>query len=269
MMPLFPKNQLGSIVGPLVHKKWPKALNEKLKQSFVDYYQINMSEAEKSLEEYDSIGDLFTRRLKPDARPIQAEMVHPCDALILKSGQIQEQTLIQAKSKNYSCAELIRNSKLALEFEGGQFATYYLCPTDYHRIHYPMNGKIFWSCHVPGQFWPVNHWSTENIDDLYVQNERVITSIQTPRGKIIIVMVAATNVGDMEIFYDSQLNLKSKLMTEKTYDETLDVKVGEELGVFKMGSTVVVLFEKNVLDFELENLQGVRVQMGTSLKPKN
>ncbi len=205
LMPFVPKSDLSHWVGRLVHREWPAPMNQFLIKKFAEAYSINLLEAEKDIAEYSSIGEFFTRRLKPGIRPIGEGIVHPADALITSCGKIESQKLIQAKNKSYSCAELLRHSGLAQEFENGTFITYYLCPTDYHRVHSSVTGKIIWSCHVPGEFWPVNEWSVKNIPNLFAENERVVTVIETQFGKVAPVIVSATNVRYIFIFYYENL----------------------------------------------------------------
>lgn len=272
-MPLLPKNDLSHFVGRLVHRPLPPAIGRKSVEWFAKYYSIDLNEAEHSIENYKTIGELFTRRLKPGARPIGEGIVHPADAVISEAGAIEKLTLIQAKGKNYTVPELLRSSHFAPVFEGGSFATYYLCPTDYHRVHSPADGQILWSCHVPGEFWPVNAWSVNKIDNLFSVNERVVAILQTPRGKIGFVMVAATNVGNMTMSFDEGINTRSRKglrsPREKTYEPPIAVERGQEMGIFNMGSTVILLFEKGVLDFDVSRFRGEKTRMGVSLKPSN
>ncbi len=247
LMPVIPKGDLSHWVGKFAHREWPEPVNQIVIQKFAEFYKINLDEAEKEISQYSSLGEFFTRRLKPGLRPIGKGILHPCDAVINSAGPIESQRLIQAKNKTYSCAELLRNTGLANEFEGGTFITYYLCPTDYHRVHSSVDGKIFWSCHVPGEFWPVNNWSVQNVPNLFAENERVVTAIDTPTyGKVGLVMVAATNVGNMEMFYDESICTNRRTpeehVRERTYEPAKPIDRGAELGMFKMGSTVIALY---------------------------
>lgn len=246
-MPVLPKSDLSHWVGKLAHQEWPEPMNHLIIQKFAEFYRIRVDEAEKDLSQYASLGEFFTRKLKAGLRPIGQGILHPCDAVVTSAGKIDSQKLMQAKAKSYNCAELLRNSSLASEFEGGTFITYYLCPTDYHRVHSSVDGKIFWSCHIPGDFWPVNNWSVQNISNLFAENERVVTLIESPTfGKVALVMVAATNVGNIEMFYDENIctNRRSaeEHVREYTYDPPKPITRGAELGMFKMGSTVIALY---------------------------
>jgi phosphatidylserine decarboxylase len=270
VMPLIPKNELSHWVGRAVHHQLPAPLDRKSVEIFARYYSINMHEAEFPIEHYRTIGELFTRKLKVGSRPIASgPVIHPADSQISQAGWINEQTLVQAKGKNYQVAELIRSSHFSSVFEGGSYLTYYLCPTDYHRVHAPVDGRIVWGCHVPGELWPVNAWSVNNVSDLFSRNERVVTIIETPLGKVALVMVAATNVGNITMNFDSQINTKARSgerhVRERVYEPGIEIKKGDELGVFHMGSTVVMLYQKGMLEFDLENYHWRHVKMGQEL----
>lgn len=263
-MPILPKSDLSHWVGKFAHQQWPEPLNHLIIQKFAEFYKIRLDEAEKDLSDYSSLGDFFTRRLKPGLRPIGSGILHPCDALVTSAGKIESQKLMQAKGKSYNCAELLRNSSLASEFEGGTFITYYLCPTDYHRVHSSVDGNIIWSCHIPGDFWPVNEWSVKSVPNLFAENERVVTLIDSSSyGKVALVLVAATNVGNIEMFYDENIctNRRSleEHVRERTYEPTKAIARGDELGMFKMGSTVIALYGPGKIKSHGAHLIGSKV----------
>jgi phosphatidylserine decarboxylase len=272
LMPLLPKNDLSHWVGRAVHKKIPGPVGALAVQAFAKFYNINMKEAEKPLEQYESIGALFTRRLKPGVRPIGSGIVHPCDAVISQVGAIESGQCVQAKDKSYTVAELLRNHHWAERLEGGCFITYYLCPTDYHRVHAPLSGKIPWMMHAPGELWPVNEWSVQAIENLFTVNERIAFLIEEPTSlkMAALVMVAATNVGNMTLSFDEQVTTNvlepERHAKEKVYAEPPFVNKGDEVGIFHMGSTVVMLYEKGLIKTDLDELakklMGQAVKMG-------
>lgn len=268
---LVPKNLLSYLVGILVEIKWPHYLNSPLKKWFVKRYQIDMSEATYALESYETIGQLFVRQLKTGKRPIGKGFVHPCDALLTQGGAILHDQLIQAKGKSYSLKKLLADHPQWEKFSGGHYLTYYLCPTDYHRVHSPVTGKIISCTHVPGRLWPVNPWSVENITDLFAVNERTITLIESTEGCIAYIMVGATNVGKMTMSFDSEIVTNqshfSKLRTKK-YQPALPIDKGAELGVFNMGSTVIVLTTPKYFKGLWPSGYQQKVKMGESLKLK-
>lgn len=269
LMPLLPKNDLSHAVGKFVHKPLPGALGRKSVEWFAKYYNINLDEAEHPIAHYKTIGDLFIRKLKAGVRPVGEGVVHCADAMINEAGPIKDLTLIQAKGRLYTVNELLGDGPYASVFEGGAFATYYLCPTDYHRVHSPVDGEILWLNHLPGKMWPVNDWSVNSIENLFGINERVALVIQTPKGKVALVMVAATNVGNMSMTVDETVSTKyrpkNRKPTQKSYSPALPIKRGDEVGIFHMGSTVVMLFEKGVLPVDPISLKNKVTRMGASV----
>ncbi len=254
-------------MGILLNIRFPRCIGTWLVAKFAKAYNINMNEAEQPLSSYKSIGDLFIRKLKPSMRPIKGNLVHPVDAVISQIGTIQNGVMIQAKGKSYTTHDLLK-SPIASEFEGGMYITYYLCPTDYHRIHSPANGKITSSSLIPGKLWPVNTWSVSTIKNLFSVNERVVTYIDASEGgKIAVVKVGATNVGKITLSYDSGVvsNKSVRQFTQKTYEPALLTQAGAELGIFHMGSTVVLLLDKTVS----QNIKATKtgpVKMGEKLE---
>lgn len=250
MLYLLPKNTLSRLIGKLVHIKWPGPFKDGLIYIFGKYYKIHFDEAEKPISEYHSIGDFFIRKLKAGVRPIgNTEFVHPTDSQVSQVAEIKDGLLIQAKGKTYNLVNFTGHNEALKKWGDGIFLTYYLCPTDYHRVHSPVAGKIFRATHIPGHLWPVNKWSTTNINDLFSVNERVIVEIETTYGDVGVVFVGATNVGDMVMTFDSEIstNKRNLLVKQvKDYSPNIPIEKGEELGMFKMGSTIVLLLPRAV-----------------------
>jgi phosphatidylserine decarboxylase len=270
VMPILPKNDLSHWVGRLVHKKVPGPLGRKMVRGFAKAYNLNMNEAEHPIEHYQSVGDLFTRKLKAGVRPIAKGIVHPCDAVITQAGRIDSGKLIQAKGKMFGVAELLRSSHWAEKFHNGTFVTYYLCPTDYHRVHSPMTGKVKWSTHVPGELWPVNNWSVDAIAELFTVNERVAFTIEAEQTAAL-VMVAATNVGNITISFDEKVKTNARepelAPRERSYDPAIEIKKGDEVGIFHLGSTVIMLYEEGMVSEEsATRLIGQAVKLGETLQ---
>lgn len=262
----LPKNHLSYIVGKLVHLHLPRFIWTPIIRIFAKAYNINLEEAEFSVDQYPSLGEFFIRKLKPGLRPVgQTWAVHPADSVITQAAVIENGNLIQAKGKTYKATEFTADPKALEVYNGGQFLTYYLCPTDYHRVHSPVNGTIEKVVHIPGALWPVNNWSTDNIHELFSINERVVVEIKTDRGLVSVVFVAATNVGDIALSFDPDIRGNQfrvfKPLT-KTYN--IPVKKGDELGMFRMGSTIVMLYQKGVLGLQnsqLEHFHGKPVKV--------
>jgi len=269
LLSLLPKSLLSAWVGRAVHAPLPPPVARRSVALFARWYQINLAEAELPLAHYPTIGALFSRRLKPGVRPLGPGPVHPADALITVSGPIDQHTLLQGKGHTYTLEELVHNPQVASHFAQGSFLTYYLCPTDYHRVHAPVAGAVTWSCHIPGAFWPVNAWGVRQVPKLFCVNERVVTLLQTLQGPVAVVMIAAMHVGQITLAYDTSITTTTRgprrPITETVYTPPQPLRKGAELGIFHMGSTVIVLFAPGVLSIDVGPLQGRRVHMGEAL----
>jgi phosphatidylserine decarboxylase len=253
LMSLVPKRLLSRLTGYVTRMKHPKPFVRALIAWFAARYKINVSEAEKPLNEYHCLNDFFTRRLRTGARPIKGPFIHPCDAVISQCGIVESGKLLQVKNWHYSLGELLGDQELANSYEGGKFATYYLCPTDYHRVHAPLSGNMYSSKHIPGALWPVNSWSVNTIRSLFCLNERVVMNFRSEVGFWSVVMVGATNVGQITIPLDETISTNrclSYAVTDHKYDPPHAVRVGNEIGIFNMGSTVVVIYSKNFSGFD-------------------
>ncbi|MFN3202424.1 MAG: archaetidylserine decarboxylase [Bradymonadia bacterium] len=266
---LVPKNALSRTVGQLAHSRLPGPLGQASVKAFARAYDINIDEAEHPIDHYRSIGEFFTRRLRPGARPIhQAPQcaVSPADGVFANGGKMNQGNLIQAKGFTYSAAEMLGDVELGRRFRQGHWATVYLSPRDYHRVHHPVEGRIVKSNHIPGRLWPVNRPAVENIPNLFCINERVITYVESPIGLVATVMVGATSVGHMSMAYDDEIqsNRPSIEGTVRTYTPSPEVVRGAELGVFHLGSTAVVLFENPDLVLE-PRPDGSPIRMGQPL----
>lgn len=247
IFPWIPKRLLSRFVGlimrvPLI---WP--IRVPALRGFASFFGINAAEAEHSFAHYRSMDDFFTRRLKPGLRPIQGRWIHPVDAKLTEMGVVAKGEMIQAKGWTYPLAEFLGEDVLARRYEGGQYFTYYLCPADYHRVHSAFSGELTSARHIPGLLWPVNDWSVTNIRRLFCLNERVVLNFTSPEGQWSLVLVGATNVGHMTITVDPSI-ITNRWMwhapTDRRYTPSLSVKVGDELGAFHLGSTVICVFEK-------------------------
>lgn len=245
----LPKKLLSRAVGFVVHINFPPPISQWLISAFAKYYRIRTDEAELPLSEYPSIGAFFARKLKSGLRPIgNSPVVHPADAVISQIGLINDGQLIQAKGITYSVADLTGNPTDLERFKNGLFVTYYLCPTDYHRVHSPIEARLNKIRHIPGDLWPVNQWSVLNVPQVFNLNERLVFELEGRLGIATLVMVGATNVGQMSVSVDSELKTNQpgqSFPREKVYNE-LQISLGQELGVFNMGSTVIMLYPKSI-----------------------
>lgn len=263
---ILPKRRLSRWAGVLMHLNLPPFLARISIKAFASMYKIDLDEAELPYHKYTSIGDFFVRRLKPGIRPVgDSWAVHPADSVITQNAPIDGGTLIQAKGITYKLEEFTQDPEAKKKWAGGYFLTYYLCPTDYHRVHSPVDGVITDVRYMPGQLWPVNEWSTTNVKDLFTVNERVLVEIQTDLGPVGVVFVGATNVGHIVLSFDETIRGNQKgphIFKHKKYSPEIPVHKGSELGMFRMGSTVVMLYPpsfRQAFEKSLKTGPGVRV----------
>ncbi|MES3039354.1 MAG: archaetidylserine decarboxylase [Bdellovibrionota bacterium] len=269
----LPRKKLSRWIGSVARLKLPFGLQTAVNRAFAKKYGISIPDAELGLHEYPSLNAFFTRKLKSGIRPIaeKAYLVHPADSRITQAATITQGQLIQAKGINYHVEQLTGDPTALLKYDGGEFLTYYLCPTDYHRVHSPVEGTLELIRWIPGDLWPVNDWSTQNIPQLFEVNERAYVEIKTTLGPVGVVFVGATNVGSIEIF---KSKFKIEELTGEAFTETFTpspkIGKGEDLGCFHMGSTVVLLLSREVVKhLKLKNNLGyvkVNEELGQSLQ---
>ena len=233
-MTLYPRVWGSQLAGRLASLPLPRLLRQPVLGLFVNHYQVKVDEAEKNLKEYPSLQDFFTRKLKPGLRPQDAPLSgylnSPVDGTILSEGRIQQNTLFQAKGKNYALGELLLDETGLETFEGGSFMTLYLAPYDYHRFHMPCEGQVASVREIDGDLWPVNEKAVSQVDELYVKNKRSILRLKTPEGlEIALVFVGAMHVGQIRILPEWQKSFNRQ------------AQAGDEIGQFEFGSTVIVL----------------------------
>ena len=260
---LLPKNALSRMVGALAHAPLPSSLGQLSIRAFARMYNISFDELAEPLENYKNLGDFFVRRLKPEARPIDdrpESVVSPSDGHVLNFGRFEDGCFLQAKGRNYTISSLLQDEAAAERFAEGSWLTIYLSPQDYHRVHHPVEGQIKAARYIPGQLWPVNRAGVQHVDGLFCVNERVVTYVDSPLGELAIVMVGATSVGHITMAYDSGLESnRSSEPGDRVY-EGIPVARGDELGVFHLGSTVILLFANPQMKLEaLEEGQAVRM----------
>ena len=248
LLGLYPKKAGSAAVGLLARMRLPRALRAPLLGRFAASYRVDLGEAERPLAEYVSFLDFFTRRLKPGLRPqeptVPGGVSSPVDGTLIASGRVESGTLIQAKGLPYRLDELLAGDPLAARFEGGAYATLYLSPRDYHRIHVPCSGRVLAVGRVEGELWPVNEASTAFTPGLYVRNRRAYW-IAEGAGEdegldVAAVMVAATHVGGVVV--DARwLGGRALGRRDRLAVDGLPCAPGDDLGTFELGSTVVLL----------------------------
>lgn len=224
---------------------------------FVARYAVNMQEA--LVEDpfaYASYNKFFTRHLKPAVRPIAGDantIVSPADGAIAQFGRINHDKIIQAKGHDYSVHDLLANDPSAAQFIDGSFATIYLAPKDYHRVHMPLAGQLQRMLYIPGTLFSVNNHAAENIPGVFARNERVVAIFNTNIGQMAVVLVGAMIVGGIETAWDKNIcppHTKKIAITEYKDRDAIILSKGEEMGLFKLGSTVIVLLPANAAKWE-------------------
>ena len=247
---LLPKQALTSFAGFVASPRRGWVTTEIIRR-FVAKYSVNMDEAlDSDIARYASFNDFFTRALKPGARPLTpADLVSPVDGTISQFGAIEHDQIFQAKGHHYSTTALVGgDAALAAQFQNGSFATLYLSPKDYHRIHMPADGRLLRMIHVPGDLFSVNPTTARGVPGLFARNERVVCVFESAHGPFVLVLVGATIVGSMATVWHGVVNSPRVAdVREWQYAdaaEPVQLKQGEEMGRFLLGSTVVMLFPK-------------------------
>ncbi|WP_065187688.1 archaetidylserine decarboxylase [Shewanella woodyi] len=254
---MMPKHLISRLVGKLAAAEMGSVTTAAIKW-FIKQYKIDMSEAaQSSPEAYRTFNDFFTRALKPGIRPISDKkdyIVHPVDGAVSQCGPIKHGQIFQAKGHEYSSLALLGDqADDAKRFEDGDFATIYLAPKDYHRIHMPIKGTLSKMTYVPGELFSVNPLTAENVPGLFARNERVVAIFETEIGPMAMVLVGATIVASIETVWAGTVTPPTgkKVFTWDYPTEgpaALTLDKGAEMGRFKLGSTVVMLFAKDALD---------------------
>jgi phosphatidylserine decarboxylase len=266
LMGLVPRSALSRAVGALTRLPAPPALHQAAMRAFARSYRVDMAEAELSFEGYRRFSDFFSRGLKPGARAVDADpaaVVSPVDGTVSEAGQVEAGSCLQAKGIRYPVDRLLGDADLARAFtDGGSFATLYLSPRDYHRVHAPVGGGVVASRYLRGEFWPVNPATVRTKEALFCANERLVTLLEGPLGRCAVVKVGATCVGRIRSAYDDRLTHAGQLEGVRTYQPPLPVAKGDELGRFEMGSTVILLFEPGRVRWESWLRAGAAVRMG-------
>lgn len=266
---LMPKKLMTVLAGKLASARLGPVTQATIRK-FVAHYQVDMSEAaDPRIESYASFNDFFTRPLREGARPIAASpFICPVDAAISQFGPIEHDQLFQAKGHSYSTRALVGGDQaLAHQFDHGHFATLYLAPKDYHRIHMPCAGRLKRMIYVPGDLFSVNPLTARHVPSLFARNERVVCEFACDHGPMVLVLVGATIVGSMATVWHGVVNPpRTRDVREWRYDDQQVVLAkGAEMGRFLLGSTVVMLFPKNVLTFTPDWAPTKPVRLGEAM----
>jgi len=269
---LLPKQALTVFAGKVAGAKGG-AWTARLIHWFVGRYKVNMAEAANpDIHSYATFNDFFTRALRSDARPLaQADFICPVDGAISQFGHIENDQLFQAKGHTYSTTALVGGDReLAAQFQHGSFATLYLSPKDYHRIHMPCDGRLTRMIYVPGDLFSVNPVTARGVPGLFARNERVVCVFESGHGPFVLTLVGATIVGSMATVWHGLVNPpRTRDVRVWQYDkQQVLLKKGDEMGRFLLGSTVVMLFPKNALQFNPQWAPAQAVRMGELMGSK-
>lgn len=263
---IAPQHALSHFAGWLAQSRLPWLKNY-LISYFLKRHTVDMSVAiVENPYDYPSFNSFFTRKLKPDARPIAAmpNIASPADGYISQIGKIKQDTIFQAKGFDYSLTSLLGGSeKLSAEFRDGNFATIYLSPKDYHRVHIPVTGKLRETIFIPGDLFSVNQKTAAAIPNLFARNERLVCIFDTEIGPMAVILVGAMLVGSIETAWHTDTSMNE--IASKSFDGSLEIVQGGEVGFFKMGSTAIVLFAKDKIEWSGDLHENTAVTMGQSI----
>lgn len=245
------------MVGKLAECRNPLFKNQ-LITWFIAKYNVDMSLAKhQDPEKFEHFNAFFTRELKETARPIDSssDLVFPADGAISQLGDINEGNIFQAKGKSFSLPAILGGDpKLANQFKDGRFATIYLSPRDYHRVHMPITGKLIETIYIPGDLYSVNQTTAENIDQLFARNERLVVIFETEVGPMAMILVGAMIVAAIETPWAGQVCPTGKALQKQQFctqsREDIIIEKGQEMGRFKLGSTVILLFAENAINWQ-------------------
>ena len=266
---IIPQHLLSRLAGKLADCTTPWIKNPFI-EWFIKKYNVDMSLAlEEEPRNYANFNAFFTRALKEGARPVadgEKNIVSPADGAISQLGIIHGDQVFQAKGQHYDLRKLLGGDKAQVAlFENGSFATVYLSPRDYHRVHMPIDGKLTAMTYVPGDLFSVNQVTAENVSELFARNERLIAYFDTPAGPMAMILVGAMIVAGIETVWAGQVAPPPRMITRTDYataHQDIALKKGVEMGRFKLGSTVILLFGKDAMQFDAALQAGSAVKMG-------
>ncbi|MEJ5128063.1 archaetidylserine decarboxylase [Comamonas sp. MYb21] len=266
---LLPKKWMTALAGTLASAELGGATTRFIRW-FVGKYQVNMDEAaQPDIAQYKSFNDFFTRELRAGVRPMaQADLVCPVDGAISQCGAIAQDQIFQAKGHSYSTAALLGgDAQLAAQFNNGQFATIYLSPRDYHRIHMPLRAKLQKMVYVPGDLFSVNPLTARGVPGLFARNERVVCVFESRIGPVVMVLVGATIVGSMSTTWHGQVNppRSRKIRSWDYQTQPIVLEQGDEMGRFLLGSTIVLLLPEGKSAFNADWAAAKPVQLGEAM----
>jgi phosphatidylserine decarboxylase len=266
-----PQHLLSRCTGWLAELEHPAWLKNWVIGRFIAHFRVDMSEAaEPDHTRYANFNAFFTRPLKTDARPIAAaDVVCPADGAVSQLGAIHHGRIFQAKGRDFSTVELLGGDPAWAErFADGQFATIYLSPRDYHRVHMPLDGRLLATTYIPGDLFSVNAVTAEHVERLFARNERLVCYFDTGFGPMAMILVGAMVVAGIETVWSGQVAPPPKTPVTQDYSQlpdTVALARGEEMGRFKLGSTVILLFPRDTIAWEAHYAAGSSTTLGEPL----
>lgn len=271
---MLPHHLLSALMYRIARVEWP-SFKDTLIRQVIQWYRVDMQEAlEPDPARYRHFNDFFTRALKPDARPVidsEDTIACPADGTLSQSGDIEDGRIFQAKGHDYSLLELLGGDiELSRRFEDGSFATIYLSPRDYHRVHMPLQGTLQQMIHVPGRLFSVNETTTRQVPRLFARNERVVSLFETEAGPMAVILVGAIFVSSIDTVWSGTVTPVSQQVRSWHYQPTTPstpvvLDKGEEMGRFNMGSTVILLFGKDAVEWADELTPGRTMRLGEGM----
>lgn len=263
---LVPQHALSRLTGKLASSRigWLKNFLIRL---FCHRFDIDFSEAvEQDYRNFESFNAFFTRALRPGVREVDASansICSPADGSVSEIGSIDNTLLLQAKGQHYSLTNLLAgDNEMAGLFENGSFATIYLSPSDYHRVHMPVSGSLVKTAYIPGKLFSVNQVTADNIPGLFARNERLVCLFDTPHGPMAMILVGAMIVAAIETVWAGRADTHPPAIVTQNFDNPVTLNKGDEMGRFLLGSTVILLFGENAVNWETVLKAGSEVRFG-------
>ena len=266
---LLPKHALSRLIAKAAESKNLRLKNWLIERA-IKAFDINIDEAASSdINDYENFNSFFTRALKDGVRPIDADsntIVSPADGSVSQAGPINHHRIIQAKGSDYSASRLLGNSQQAKSYDNGSFATIYLSPRDYHRVHIPAAGKLLSTRYIPGDLFSVNDQTAQALPNLFARNERLVCEFKSEIGNFAVVFVGAMLVAGIETVWGGFETPGRGAIRETDYsDRDLTYEKGDEIGRFKFGSTVVLLFQEDKIAWQDSLMPQSDIQMGEKI----
>ncbi|GHS88411.1 phosphatidylserine decarboxylase proenzyme [Campylobacterota bacterium] len=266
-MPKHISNFASVVFGAIAAKAHPKPIQSFINRAYVKLLKLDMSDFDNP-QNYKTLNALFTRSLVNKRAILEDKnaVISPCDSFVTELGYIEDQTLFQIKSMSYSLSSLLPHidANLLDSFNGGKYINFYLSPRDYHRYHSPADFRFINLTHIPGKLYPVNMPFLRNKLNLFCENERVVIECVDRNGKRwFLVFVGALNVGKMHFNFMPDLRTNISIKDMRSFPLDLDIKIGDEIGFFEMGSTIVIIAEKDAIDLTIE--RGTKIRFGDEI----